>query len=1041
MGMRFLCCCRSTPRHRGVPSLSTLFALLAATRCLAAQPEPGVGYVNLDFESGRTPWRVWYCDDRNYTGPRFAYTVDTEVAKSGKASMRIEATRRDAGAFVHQTTDRFTPGVRYELTYWMKVSSSEMTGNCGIHFNRRQRQADGKTRMSGQIKPTMSTRPADDGWIYRRGSFTVDEPTDLLQIGMYVRDSVGTVWFDDIRISEKAEGTVHVDSMYAYYPEQVELGEAMVRRYRALARSHSPLIDGAKAYNELLVAAAFLADDEQRLRRCVHYLGSAGVTADVAAETAAVRDIERELDELYQMYGRLFVAKDKSAIPVFLRAARSLRKRIASERKSFAEKRDAMQVTARTEGKTWKPPPTSTDKDIAISPDGKPNQIVFGTRSPYTHFELEDPLTINRLHTVSALTPSRQGEKKYSFRSALDQWSRLESLGATQSAVATRFAVHDRQVSPAWFRLKYATDPDIFMRADDGAPAELSRVRWPLNTWRDEVREMTVDLLTQLGQTFGERTEFLWYVTAPENSGPYFRVKEGERIAYRSTGYNRSALPDLHDWLRERYETIGELNRQWKTDYKDYTDIRPPQDLCIVGEWERPHPLAYEFQSWRNDHHVAWLRLIYETLKEADPDKPVLGSHSDLLMSLDGSRLFETLDIMGYHHRAPHFMLGTVYIHSLNRFAKKHLGQYECYWGCQEDYGRMGDERVQRRAMAKYLYRLTAWGRHIQVWSYAYTPADYLLKYNGNWFNPVYDLTTLRYCAAALPVGKSKVKRLEHVFLNSTIVPSRVVMIQPNTSMLFQQRKNGESYLEMRQLHDLLFSNNQLYELIPETYFVDGRASFDDFDVVILPYAPFFPDSLAGQLRGWVENGGRLISTGPFGLYDKFGFDKPDLWTEVFGPRMPTRKSRGGKSGWRWAVQGSREDADTLDQRFGKGRVMATLRSLRDPFFRSVAGQQITEAVAASAPAPVKCASNDFEMTLHQARTSELYLCVLNRNVDREVTDTIVLAGQFTRGIDLDVPGGFPIPFSHNDGHTSFTLHLDPGEFTVVALETSPTSN
>ena len=121
---------------------------------------------------------------------------------------------------------------------------------------------------------------------------------------------------------------------------------------------------------------------------------------------------------------------------------------------------------------------------------------------------------------------------------------------------------------------------------------------------------MTVDLATQLGRTFREIPELLWYVTAPENSGPYFHVTEDGKTGYRSTGYNRSALPDFHDWLRQRYETISELNRQWKTDHKSFVEIQPPSDLCLVGEWERPNPLAYEFQSWRLDRHIAWQKLI-----------------------------------------------------------------------------------------------------------------------------------------------------------------------------------------------------------------------------------------------------------------------------------------------------------------------------------------------------------------------------------------------------------------------------------------------
>ncbi|MBM4081268.1 MAG: hypothetical protein FJ278_16310, partial [Planctomycetes bacterium] len=514
-----------------------------------------------------------------------------------------------------------------------------------------------------------------------------------------------------------------------------------------------------------------------------------------------------------------------------------------------------------------------------------------------------------------------------------------------------------------------------------------------------------------------------------ENIGPYFACEVG----VRSTGYNPSALPDFHAWLKGRYKDISDLNRQWKATYARFEDIQPPQDLCLAGEWKRPHPLGYEFQSWREDRHVAWLKLIYDAFKKADPAKPVLADHSGVLRSVDGSRLFDTCDILSVHMRSPHFMLASIYTYSMNRFARKQLGQYECFWGCQEDLPRIAEEKAQRCAMMKYLYRLTIWGRHLQIWWYAYTSADYLLSYNGNWFNPVYDLTTLRYCAAALPVGKAKVKRLEDVFLNSSIAPSRVVMIQPNTSMLYQRYAQGESFLEMLELHELLFARNDLYELIPETYFGDGRAKLDDFDVVILPYALYLPDRLSEQLRGWVEKGGLLIATGPFGLYDKSGFDKRDLWAAAFGSDVPTRLTDAKQTDWQWSVEG--KSGDLLEAPLGKGKVMATLRSLRNRDFKDKAASRLVEALEAKARRAARCASNDFEMTVHEARGGARYLCVLNRNVDKAVADTVTLSGEFKRGLDLDAPGGFPLAFKAANGETSFTLCLEPAEFTLIALE------
>jgi len=623
-------------------------------------------------------------------------------------------------------------------------------------------------------------------------------------------------------------------------------------------------------------------------------------------------------------------------------------------------------------------------------------------------------------------------KQKSSFDVTKMLWQRIADLGAEQASIGTAFAVHDDQMMPKWFEKELKTDPDVLLRGCDGAEAKVDRKGVaPLNTWNPKVRAMTEDLATQLGEAFRDQKQFLWYVFQAENIGPYFGVAGG----VRSIGYNASALADFHAWLEKRYGTVAELNRQWQTDHARFADIKPPQDLWLAGEWQRPHPAAYEFQSWRNKHHVEWLKFIYRTLKKADPTKPVMASSSCLLRSLDGTELFDTVDIMGYHTSAPVFSLGRTYVHSLSRFAKKQLGQYECFWGIQEDHPRLAEEKVQRCAMMKYVYRLTVWGMHIQIWWYSYTSADYLLKYNGNWFNPVYDLTTLRYCAAALPVGKEKVKRLEDIFLKSDIVPSRIAMLQPNTSMLFQRYARGESFLEMLELHPLLFGRNDLYELIPETYFADGRASFDHFDVVVLPYAPYFPDGLAAKLGAWVRNGGLLVAVGPFAIYDKFGFDEADLWREVTGQDAPKRLSTAKDRDWHWALDGKEGGPDLVERPFGKGKVVVALRSLRDPDFREANGLTIAEAIEAKAPPVARCASNDLEMTVHRADDGRQYLCVINRNVDEPVTDTVLLTGEFKRGVDLDVPGGCPVAFRSENGRTSFRLRLAPAEFTMIALE------
>ena len=116
----------------------------------------------------------------------------------------------------------------------------------------------------------------------------------------------------------------------------------------------------------------------------------------------------------------------------------------------------------------------------------------------------------------------------------------------------------------------------------------------------------------------------------------------------------------------------------------------------------------------------------------------------------------------------------------------------------------------------------------------------------------------------------------------------------------------------------------------------------------------------------------------------------------------------------------------------GRGMVYGLAVSLR---FRKRAAPRMLEAIEAVAPRTARCASNQFEMTVHQTAQGAKYLWIINANVAAPVTDTVTLAGRFQRGIDLDVPGGFPVPFCHDEKHTSFRLSLQPGEFTLIAFD------
>lgn len=164
-------------------------------------------------------------------------------------------------------------------------------------------------------------------------------------------------------------------------------------------------------------------------------------------------------------------------------------------------------------------------------------------------------------------------------------------------------------------------------------------------------------------------------------------------------------------------------------------------------------------------------------------------------------------------------------------------------------------DRAQRRGQEKHVCRSFIWGRALQVKWYAYTSGGYLTTYNGNWFNPRYDILTVRYCGPALAVALNRMRHLDWMLTHSEIPQFRVCIWQPSASMRSQARARL-SYGETMALHQLIYAAGFPYELVSGEYFANGGASLRDFDVVFLPYAEHLAEEHQRRLADYVRGDG-----------------------------------------------------------------------------------------------------------------------------------------------------------------------------------------
>jgi hypothetical protein len=373
--------------------------------------------------------------------------------------------------------------------------------------------------------------------------------------------------------------------------------------------------------------------------------------------------------------------------------------------------------------------------------------------------------------------------------------------------------------------------------------------------------------------------------------------------------------------------------------------------------------------------------------------------------------------------------LMNLYLNSLSRYNDNGpLAYLEDFWGTQQEADRVGNERVQRRGLEKHVSRTFAWGRQLQMKWYAYTSGSYLHTYNGNWFNPRYDVLTMRYCAPGLKVALDRARGLDHVLTHSRIPQFRVAIWQPSVSMRVQARQ-GLSVNEMVGIHGIIYPAGFPYELVPEEYFADGRATLSDFDVVFLPCVEYLSEEHQRRLIDYVRGGGTLIASEPPGVRDELTRPSGLLLREVYGIDEVAFDEELGA----WAWQSDRcPQAPLAMTEAAEGRAYLTPATL----VRSIAEEPGTDAILdLLAETVIRDAWSEnarFEVIMRVTDEGERYLFVLNPSAEERLSDRVLVDSDISEATDVSVEGGYQVPVARDAGQASVDITLGAGEMAVL---------
>ena len=728
-------------------------------------------------------------------------------------------------------------------------------------------------------------------------------------------------------------------------------------------------------------------------------------------------------------------------------------------------------------------------KEVAIDTDGNTSDLLFCTMTGGGHGgssrEQEEPLCFDVtdfvFFGVRAKAPSViEGYEDQIKQAASDaeqgyyvKMPILLMVGGSPLAFAnTKLLPADQQ-----------DDEDLFGRNADG-----NHGPYP-NIWHPAIRELVQANLSALGRFCRTIPNFILYDKLTWE--PFGLLAPHEGGSAQEAGYSPQAIAAFREHLEKKFRTIADLNDAWRTDYAAFGDIQPPPDPFVAPR-RRATPLSYEFELFRNQSYGDYVAMAADAIRQSDSDHPIAAEiHT-------GWARFPSATALGYQlmSRVPvefiedHYNSWSAhytclsYLHSLCHYAGKKPIHMEYIW----TYPRLITPRNEdefRVTGELSIWRNMVWGRKIlnvfgvfDGWGYRHNYMDEAYSCELSWSLGASG-RIIREAGVAIPMGKKRSREFWPYLDRTEVVKPKIALVVPGTTMVneypYHPPHSGLTTVntEIVRFERFLTPRDLDFRYVPEEVIVSGQEDLAGFNVIILPYAPYFPTGLAEKLLTWTRQGGTLISSGVPGIYDPYGFEVPGLMKEVFGSQVGYSYA-GDDDVWRWDLtlqdgvnpvseavsSGDRPVMVSAD--YGQGRVLVTAESFFGNSHQRGLQAALAHVLEESIGWPTAASDHHaFEMVTRQDGRGQRYLFVVNPDLSDPAVDYVTVDGEYSSVIDLGIGSHCQVPLaprqpmavsSRSDctsrdtigtlfisvsslpGRTTFQLRLAPGEGTVLQL-------
>jgi hypothetical protein len=852
----------------------------------------------------------------------------------------------------------------------------------------------------------------------------------------------------------KVFSTRHLLTMKGVKPEEWPTTEHVTRKG---TEAYKPFKEAGVEYSRLLVREARAQEALRTLRRAIYYLGAAGEPEAAVAQASekaeeASAGAAAALERAYQAYAeayadRLNAEKLREEYgPAQAGLTAALEKlegaNAALGGLVYAHSAEVAGLGRCAAGgdlreAVWR----EGHYELAGMPAHMHSQRVGPFWQVHTGLEqvLELPCMMEAWRNTNDCEEGELGNYEH-----FGIWfgSYAESRPYATFAMMTSFGPHDiwMAIPQWWVEQKVKEDPDILFRDREGKPlgvpegevfADLESHQGPhafLNYWNPSVQRLMADT----GREYGE---FLAREYPGRTKSICIGGEQKQSIYGKETGFNPSAVAAFRQFLKEQYgNDIGRLNEAWGTEHTGFDEIGPPPE----GGTE-PSGIAYEFQRFRQEGYMDWVRAIGSGFREALGGVPLVSYYNITFGGIDRSYgfdmvpFFKTYDVNCYHtfHRQHWFPMSRC-LDSLSKAYPGHaLGRME--WAGSTTAPDMSDERCYLANGLSLQFCDMAWGMTFHSLWYG-TMCGWSM--GANWTDYRLGNAALRYSASYVPLSIERCRALGRPALEHPTIPPDVGLLEV-TSSFYNGYPDSLYWLGVRRaLTTVAVRLEELginYGFLYEEPVLEGRQELTGCQAIVVPVGMCCPPRLREMLLDYVRDGGTLVLLGPCGIYDQYG--KPD--NQLMETAFPGVEWQ--RSGIGWAATGDTAKSLRPEAIYGQsGQMLRKRIGLGTLFLFTELKELDTELLGELIQRSVRRSYDrsdreNIQMVVREAPEG-WYVYVVNMDWQETREAQVMLAMEADGVYDMGCEKPMRVPHRSAGGSTRFWVRLAPAEGTVLRV-------